>query len=369
MSYLKKQSGALIIGIYDNGKETFYTYGETVRGNNTKPDINAIFEIGNITETFTCLLFADMSVRGIMHNDDQLQKYLPVNVPSPVYQPLICKPMDTNKDQIHGYRDDDNMSVKISPYTCSPDSSFKPQPILLCYLSVHTSGLPDLPFNFHKKNNANPYADYNTEDLYDFLRSYRLTDPIGFDYKHSELGIALLGKAISLNAKKDYESILVESILDSMKMNDTRIILSANQQGRFLNGYDSKGKTAINRTYDVFAPVAGLHSSATDMMKFLSANLTMKKNYYSNILDYTHNARLTPGGIANDELEIAMGWKISRINKEAKPIVWQSGLTGGFSSYIGFVETSHTGVIILSSQSKNVNEIGEQILHFMNPEN
>jgi CubicO group peptidase (beta-lactamase class C family) len=97
------------------------------------------------------------------------------------------------------------------------------------------------------------------------------------------------------------------------------------------------------------------------MMKFLSANINPEKDSLTNILDYTHNARMKLNGKRKDT-EIALGWKINSLGADEKRIVWQEGLTGGFSSYIGFVETNHTGVVILSSVSKDVNSIGVEIL-------
>jgi len=62
------------------------------------------------------------------------------------------------------------------------------------------------------------------------------------------------------------------------------------------------------------------------------------------------------------DTEIALGWKINSLGAAEKRVIWQEGFTGGFSSYIGFVETNHTGVVILSSVSKNANSTGVEIL-------
>ncbi len=367
--YLKDQPGSMIIGINDNGKESIFYYGETEKGNKKKPDANTIYEIGNITETFTCILFADLTIKGIMHIDDPLQKYLPVDVPSPVYQPLICKPVESFESPAYVNPEDITMRVRLTPYACSPDSTFKPQPILLCYLATHTSGMPDLPSNFYSRDKANPFVDYSTEDLYTFLRQFRPEKPIGFEYRHSDLGIAILGNVITRKLNLDYQQILNKTLLDTVNMNDTRVILSPEQQRRLLSGYNEKGNRAKNYSYNFFVPSGALHSTASDMMKFLSLNISKKKNYFVNLLDYTHNTRIQPGGVFSKDLEIGLGWKINPGNEESERIVWQSGLTGGFSSYIGFDEISHAGVIILSSVSKSTDQIGENILRELNKKN
>lgn len=360
-AYLKNSPGALTIGICDKGSKQIFYYGETEKSNNTLPDSNSIFEIGTLTEAFTCILFADRTLKGIMHIDDKLQDYLPVSVPSPIYQPVVCKPVDDSKDY-YSYPDDKNMRIKIKPYLCTPDTTFQPQPIILCYLASHTSGLPNLPFNFSSKNKMNPYADYTSENLYKFLNNYELDKSIGFHYSYSEIGIALLGLAISRKMNKDYDSILIKNFLDTMKMNDTRIHLSINQNKRLLQGYSENGLKTVPWTADVFASVVGLKTTPSDMMKFISQNISVEKNYLTNLLNYTHNSRLKPGGLFDENLEIAMGWKIIPLGIESQKIVMQSGMTGGFAAFAGFVETSHTAVFVLSSVSRDVNEIGVDVL-------
>ncbi len=360
--YMKDNNGAFVIGIYNNGFQQIFYYGETEKGNSLKPDSNSIFELGNITETFTSILYADQVVKGKIKEDDKLTNLLPVNVTAPVYQKMVCEPLRTENEIQYDNGSGDNLQIKFTPFLCKPDSSNEPQPILLCYLSTHTSGLPDKPFNFHNKLKGDPYAEYSTDDLYEFLRGYHLLEPIGFDYRHSDIGTAVLGKALSLKLGKDYESLLVENIFDIAKMNDTRIKLSDEQNKRFVFGYTSKGNQALKWTCDAYAPVIGLHSTPSDMMKFLSLNISIHKTSLTNLLDFTHNTRIKSGKLLEPGLEIGLGWKITPTTDQQSRIVWQSGLTGGYASYIGFIETSHVGVFILSSTSKTVNDIGSMIL-------
>lgn len=360
--YLKNKQGTLVIGVYNNGVQQIFYYGENELNNGKKPDSTSVFELGSLTETFTSLLYADQVIKGKIHEDDKLSNFLPVDVPAPVYQNVICEPYRSDVGSQYDNGSGDNLQLKFTPYICKPDTSNEPQPILLCYLSTHTSGLPDRPFNFHKKDKMNPYADYSTDDLYEFLRGYRMLEPIGFDYRHSEVGVAVLGKALSNKSGKDFETLLIENILDRMQMNDTRIKLSEDQNKRFLTGYTVKGKAALRWTGDTYAPVIGLHSTPADMMRFLSFNISLNKSSVTNLLDYTHNPRIRSGKLTDPGFEVGLGWKINPATEQFKSVVWQSGLTGGFASYIGFNEAEHIGVFVLSSISEEVNEIGLKIL-------
>jgi D-alanyl-D-alanine-carboxypeptidase/D-alanyl-D-alanine-endopeptidase len=363
-AYLQNHAGALTVGINDNGNTRYFYFGETRKGNHQLPDSNSIFDIGSITETFTSILFADLVTSGIIHIDDPLQKYLPVEVVSPVYQQLVCKLSDIKSEPVPSTnKQDAALRMGFTPVICLPDPSSKPQPILLWYLSTHTSGFPEYPDNLNQKiKSENPFGTYTESEMFDFLNNYKLEKPIGFDYRHSDFGIALLGEAISLKMKRSYDSLLTERILKKLNMTDTRIYLSAEQQKHYLAGYNEKDNVVQHWTYNVMAPAGALHSSTYDMMKFLSENISKNKTSIVNLLDYTHNPRIRLQDNSSQESEIALGWKVNPLGIESKKIVWQSSRRGGFASYIGFNETSHTGVVILSSLSKDVNEMGKLIL-------
>jgi len=351
--FLKNYTGSIVIGIHDNGREKIFYYG-----NDQMPDSNSHFELGEISESFTTALFAGMIVKGIVHEDDPLQKFLPVDIPSPVYQRVICRrpveiPSNTGmgKDELH--------PISFTPFICLPDPSSKPQPILLCYLGTHTSGLPDKPFNL-EKNKSNPFSDYTQEDLYTFLKEYHIPEPIGFDYQHSHLGIALLGKALCLKEKMSFDSLLAQNILIPLHMRNTWTNTGTKEKTLLLTGHSANRQNAEHWTSDIFAPAAGICSTPADLMRFLAANIKKKKDLISNVLDFTHNPRMSPE--RKSAPEIALGWKISPFEKDKK-IVWQEGITGGFSSYIGFSETDHFGVFVLSSVSVNVSDIGTVMLN------
>lgn len=363
-SYLEGGNGALVIGIKTNNFSKIYYFGKKTEGKIVLPDSNDVFEIGGITETFTSILLADKAMKGEMRIDGKLQDYLDANVPAVVYQPFVCKPVDLANDPDYN-SGDDYMRIKFKPIMCLPDSSYEPQPVLLCYLASHTSGMPDLPSNLHSKIDGQPLAEYSKDDLYEFLNTYHIENPIGFDYLHSRLGIALLGQAISVYSKKDFETILTESILDSLGMSSSRISLSPESKLKLLQGHNKKGGKTAPCNYKAFAPALGLHSTPSDMMRFLSANISMSNSKMSNALDYTHNPRLKAGK-AKDDAEIALGWQINSVSEMGDRMVWQSGLTNGFAAFVGFVETSHVGVFILSSRAKNVDYLGKELVKKIN---
>ncbi|MBK7854730.1 MAG: hypothetical protein IPJ79_07270 [Bacteroidetes bacterium] len=99
--YLQNANGALVIGIIENGIATTYFYGETKNGNKVLPDTNSIFELGELSETFTSILYSELILKGIINADDRLKLFLPFDVPSPTYEEIVCKPAAENYNSQH----------------------------------------------------------------------------------------------------------------------------------------------------------------------------------------------------------------------------------------------------------------------------
>ena len=112
--YLGNRPGALVIGVYNNGVQQIFYYGETELHNGKKPDSTSVFELGSLTETFTSLLYADQVIKGKIHEDDKLSNFLPVDVPAPVYQHVICEPYKTETG-LYDNGSGDNMQLKFTP--------------------------------------------------------------------------------------------------------------------------------------------------------------------------------------------------------------------------------------------------------------
>jgi len=118
-----------------------------------------VFEIGSITKVFTASILADMVTRGEVRLDDPVAKYLPASAHIP---------------------------------------SRNGRQITLFDLATQSSGLPRMPSNLTPRDSMNPYADYTVQQMYAFLSGYQLPRDIGTSYEYSNLGVGLLGHALSL---------------------------------------------------------------------------------------------------------------------------------------------------------------------------
>jgi len=356
----ENKGGGLQIGILQNGKEYIFSYGEIKKGSGIKPDTNSVFEIGQITQVFTSSLFSQMSIHGEINPDEPIGKYLPIQIAEPVYQEIICEPVERfTYPSEKGY----GLNERFTVYACRPDASANPQPILVCYLSTHTSGFPQHPSNM-KRNSKNPYAGYSKDDLYKFLSGYTVPNPVGFNFHYSDIDMAVLGHILELKSGKPYESLLDSTILSKCSMNNTFISFPESRKTNTVTGYNKDGKEMPHWDFQVMGASLGLKSTVSDLLKFLKANLNNTVPELSNAFDYTHNSRVRFKNKIYGQAEAGLGWIISPLTNDIQ-YEWQEGVTGGCAAFIGFLESYKCGVVVLSNHAISVREAGKNMLEEM----
>ena len=225
----------MVVGALRGGEQRVAGYGVLDAGRQP-PDEHSIFEIGSVTKVFTTLVLADMVLGGEVALDDPAQKYLPSTVQMPTW---------------------------------------RGQEITLLHLATHTSSLPRLPSNLSKtiKDQANPYANYQVGDMYEFFSGYKLRRPIGSREEYSNLGMGLLGHVLGLVAGKSYEDLVSERILRPLALNDTSITLNPDQQTRQAPGHTSDGKGTANWDTPALPGCGALRSTMNDVLSFMAASM------------------------------------------------------------------------------------------------
>ena len=311
---------ALVVGVIDANGRRVIAYGSLAKDDQRPLNGDTIFEIGSMTKVFTSLVLMDMVLKGEVALTDPVSKYLPgVKVPE---------------------RNSRNITLQD--------------------LSTQSSGLPRMPSNFHPKDQSNPYADYTVEQLYQFLSGYQLTRDIGSQYEYSNLGVGLLGHALTLRARMDYESMLRSRILDPLGMTSTRVTLTPEMKAHLALGHGPSMSVVSN--WDLgpaFAGAGALRSSANDILTFLGANLGYTKTQLATAMAAEISIRRPAG---SPDMQIAYAWHIQ--NKDGNSIVWHNGGTGGYRTFMGFDPKSRTGVVVLSNiaSAAGPDDIGRHLL-------
>jgi D-alanyl-D-alanine-carboxypeptidase/D-alanyl-D-alanine-endopeptidase len=321
----EKQSVGIVVGIVSPQGRRVIAYGSVTQGDPRPLDGDTVFEIGSMTKVFTSLVLMDMVQHHEVSLDDPVTKYLPSSVHVP----------DRGGRQI-----------------------------TLRDLSTQTSGLPRMPDNFHPKDPGNPYADYSADQLYQFLSGYTLTRDIGEKFEYSNVGVGLLGHALSRRAGTDYETMVTTRILKPLGMTDTGVTLSADQKARLAPGHDALLKTVKNWDLSVLAGAGALRSTANDILTFLAANLELKETPLASAMAAEVSPRRATG-TAN--LEIAYAWFV--MSRHGKTIFWHNGGTGGYRTFMGYDPKAQLGIVVLSNTStpSGVDDIGYHLLDLEQP--
>jgi len=270
------------------------------------------FEIGSITKVFTATLLASFVNEGVIEIDNQVIDYLKYET---------------------------NNKVPIS---------FK-------QLSNHTSGLPPLPENFNnwQKDYRNPYKYYEEEALKEYFRdSINLKKEDQNKYAYSNLGVGILGNALSKVKNEKLEILYQNTIFSVLGMKNTTL----DRNKLKTNLVDGNG--ALNWDLGVLKGAGALISTTEDLSKFAIAQFDPTNTAMKMTREKTFD-------IAKD-FAVGLGWHISKI--EGKNLIWHGGGTGGYRSFIALDVLKKNGIIVLSNvsglsaNSKSIEEIAFKLL-------
>jgi len=317
-----KMGVGIVVGIVDEHGPRVISQGKTKAGGAQDVNGDTLFEIGSITKVFTTLLLQDMVDRGELQLGDPIGKFLPSYVETP---------------------------------------SYNGRQITLVDLATHTSGLPRVPYGlwymlFHYDD---PYAAFTDQKLYKFLSHHKLRGEIGTNFEYSNLGMMLLGQVLSLKAKTNYESLVLQRICEPLKMNSTCIRLSPELKSRFAQGHDDSENPV--RSWSQPLPAAGgLRSSVNDMLKFLSAEMGLTHSSLSEAMLKTQIPHYTPKDPTMEAT--GLGWAIDR----KSGIIWHDGGTSGYMSWIDFNTKTRRGVIVLANSADDVDDLGAMLSGHLN---
>ncbi|MDA1277034.1 MAG: serine hydrolase [Verrucomicrobia bacterium] len=311
----------IIVGVVTESGRAYYSYGMISYESGSTPDEDTLFEIGSITKVFTATLLADMAARGEVSLNDAVQLLLPAGVTVP----------ERSGRQIH-----------------------------LADLAEHASGLPNNPPFPETIDPLNPFADFAQEDLYDFLKSYRLPRSPGAQYEYSNLGIGLLGHALALRLGMPYEEALRDRVLSPLGLKDTSTTLTSKQETRRATGYSGVVRRP-SFAMKVLAGAGALVSTAGDMLTFLEYQIGIRNTDLAPAISETQRPRRSAG---SPEVSVGLCW--ITLSSGSIHIVFHDGATMGQTAFAGFDSRKRTGVVVLTNARvnnySNVQDIGLNIL-------
>lgn len=201
-----------------------------------------------------------------------------------------------------------------------------------------------------------PYADYTTELMYEFLNSHQLKHEVGSNQEYSNLAYGLLGHVLTLIDQKPYEEVINARVLKPLKMSNTFIDIPKSKQNDLSNGHNGQLKKTKSWHLPALAGAGALKSTIEDMAKYLQAN--MNKLQLENEFELTQALTIKNSPSAT---KISLAWVHN--SSDNKDFLMHDGGTGGFRSFIGFDKQNKKGIVILANTVFDMNEIG---YHYLN---
>lgn len=208
-----------------------------------------------------------------------------------------------------------------------------------------------MPDNFHPADLQNPYADYRPANLYEFIAKHGVSKPANTSFNYSNLGVGLLGQALTNRAATTYPELLRAEIAGPLKLNDTVVKLSPEQEKPFAPGHGEQHQDARAWDLDALAGAGAIRSTAGDMLTYLEAQLHPDRFKHAQQSADSPSATLVSAlqmsqelrADAGPDLKIGFAWLFDTKTGN----YWHNGGTGGYSSYAFFNPKEDFAAVVL----------------------
>jgi CubicO group peptidase (beta-lactamase class C family) len=219
-----------------------------------------------------------------------------------------------------------------------------------------------MPDNFKPKNRANPHANYSVEQLYEFLSRHSLAREPGAKLEFSNVGMGLLGHALSLRAGMNYEELVKRRIWEPLGLKQTTITLTEAQQKRLAQGYNVIGKPTPPWDNPILVGAGGQRSSVNDLLRFLRVNIEPAGSPLEKALRASQVQRFERPNMAR----MAMTWVFADIGSEDTLV--HMGGTLGFRNFAAFDPKLKIGLVVLANTARDdIYGLGGQIMALLSP--
>jgi CubicO group peptidase (beta-lactamase class C family) len=224
--------GFMAVVVYDQsivwGKG--YGYKNPFRKQDGPPTLDSIVRLASITKVFTDLMAIQLRDKGKVNLDDPVTKYIP------------------------------NFSIK-NPFNTS-------RPITLRELGSHTSGMPrEVPCDWERMNEC------GEQQILSRVANQLLLYPQYTHPHYSNLGLALLGRALQRVTGMEYEEYVQKQMLWPLGMRSSGFNYTQDVLERMAVGLTQVNGTVARAPILLLGwgnPMGGMYSTPRDMAKFMS---------------------------------------------------------------------------------------------------
>lgn len=321
----------MAVAVTVNGKPHYFNYGIANKENAQAVTENTLFEIGSVSKTFTATLGAYAHATGKLSFTDKASRVLPA---------------------LHGSAFD-NVSV--------------------LQLGTYTAG--GLPLQF-------PDASDHADKMLAYFQQWKPVYAAGTHRQYSNPSIGLFGYLAAQSLGAPFDEVMEKTLLPKLGLQHTYLNVPQDQMGLYAQGYDKEDKPVRVGPGALDAQAYGVKTSAADMIRFVQANLkpaSLDKTLQQAIAT-THTGYYTVGDmtqglgweryaypvtleklLAGNSTPMAMqAHKVQWLNppqpEPASVLINKTGSTGGFGSYVAFVQAKDIGIVILANKNYPIAE-------------
>nr|AIA15268.1 ClassC-AmpC_beta_lactamase [uncultured bacterium] len=316
----------MAVGIAVDGASYIFNYGVASRETRKPVDAATLFEIGSISKTFTVTLASLAEVEGHLSWSDKTSQYLP--------------------------------SMKDTPFG----------DVRLLYLATHTPG--GFPLQL-------PDDVTNDAQLTAYLEHWKPAYKAGTMRTYANPSIGMLGRIAARSMDGDFAALMEHRIFAALGLSGTYLHVPKSRMPDYAQGYTKRDEPARMTEAVLSSEAYGVRSTASDMLRFLTANMGQLplQPALQRAITATHTSYFRAGVLTQDliweqydepvALDTLLRGNSSEMAYNATPAAplippqapradaWinKTGSTNGFGAYVAFIPERRLAIVLLANKN------------------
>ncbi|WP_176057045.1 class C beta-lactamase [Paraburkholderia sp. BCC1876] len=321
----------MAVGVIVAGQPYVFNYGVASTETGKPVTQDTLFEIGSVSKTFTATLASYAQVTGKLSLSDKTSHYLP--------------------------------SLQGSPFGN----------VRLVNLGTHTPGV--LPLQV-------PDEIQNDEQFLGYLKAWKPGCAPGTCRTYSNPGIGTLGLITAKSMGEAFTPLMQQRLFPALGLKNSYIDVPAARMPDYAQGYKKDGAPIRVAPGVLSAEAYGVKTTATDMTRFLQANMNLVQidGAWQRAITATHTGYFTAGVMTQDLIweqyatpvalktllegnSTAMTMKATPVTAIKPPLapqqdVWinKTGSTNGFGAYVAFIPGKQLGIVMLANRNVPIDD-------------
>ncbi|OJH51300.1 class C beta-lactamase [Agrobacterium pusense] len=315
----------LAVGISVDGESYIFTYGVMSKSTGQPVTAETLFELGSISKTFTATLSTYAEANGHLSLSGRVRDYLP--------------------------------GMKGTAFG----------DVTLTHLGTHTAGGFPLQVPDNVKTETQLLA---------YLKSWKPSYGAGTHRTYANPSIGMLGYITAKAMGQGYDAAMQDTLFPALGLKDTFTVVPQAKLANYAQGYTRNDEPARLTPGILSSEAYGVRSTATDMIRFVNANLGLEKldGKIRQAIASTHTGYFAVGAMTQDLVweqyarpvalktlvqsnsgALLKTVPVQEIAPPLKPgqdvFVNKTGSTNGFGAYVAFIPQRKLGIVILANKN------------------